>query len=102
MELVIGGVFLIVVLYLWRNGKRNSDPLNRKAAAEICKHIVATAGTPDLDEVVSILMKNARYRKDARHIASMVPALLVGGGIPHDMARSVHGPLLQAANTLPN
>ena len=36
MEIILGIVAVAIAGYLVVNGKRNSDPLNRKCAAEIC------------------------------------------------------------------
>jgi hypothetical protein len=98
MVLVLAlAVVAIVIGYLAINGKRNSDPLNRKCAAEICEYLTR-ADTTDLNvEIIrEIFMRNARYRKQAYHIVSMVPLLLISEGYPKDAATSV-APLLRVA-----
>lgn len=53
MEIAVAIVALLIGGYLVINGKRNSDPLNRKCAAEICEYLVAS-GNPQPDEIVAI------------------------------------------------
>lgn len=92
----IGAVLVVLILsYLVINGKRNSDPLNRKCAAEICEYIT-TSDEPMPDEIAEIFMRNARYKAQANHVLSMVPPLLMSAGIPQPAAMSVV-PLLRAA-----
>lgn len=100
MVWIVGTIAFVVVVYLFRNGRKNGDPLNRKAAAEICEYLVST-NEPEIWQIVSIYMENARYRKDARHIASMVPALLTNAGVDRSAALGTHKHLLEAANLVP-
>jgi C4-dicarboxylate transporter len=44
MEIAIGLIVVVVIAYLIINGRRNSDPLNRKCAAEICLADLIMAG----------------------------------------------------------
>ena len=90
-----------VVVYLIFNGRRNSDPMNRKAAAEICDYLVSPGSQSDPSEIAQILMDNARYRSHARHIASMVPVLLNKAGIPWEIAKSSQATILVAAELVP-
>ena len=39
MWYVIGGLVGLVLLYLFTNNSRNSDPLNRKCAAAVCEYV---------------------------------------------------------------
>jgi len=97
MEIIIGLV-LVVFLYLIINGKRNSDPLNRKCAAEICELITSNEEcTPE--EIAEIFKNNVRYNKQAGHVISMIPALLIKAGYPKDVAMNVV-PLLRSAQIL--
>ncbi|MFB2765683.1 MULTISPECIES: hypothetical protein [Marinobacter] len=95
MWFVIGGIVLLVVMYGVINGSRNSDPLNRKCAAEICEYLTSTE---DFDpvEIQAIFQEHARYQKQANHVASMVPALLINAGIPKDAAMQIY-PLVKSA-----
>jgi len=52
----------LVVMYMVRNGQRNADPLNRKAAAEICEYLTSPGKESDPHEIAQILQSNARYR----------------------------------------
>lgn len=99
---ILGLIGLLAVIYLVRNGGRNSNPHNRKAAAEICEHLTSYEVEPNIDEIVQILKNNARYRKDAIHIASMVPVILKKNGMPWEVAKHTHGIILLAANYLPD
>lgn len=96
--LVIGA---IVVLYLIVNGKRNSDPLNRKCAAEICDFLVDNVGNEECtpENIAEIFTNNARYYKQAGHIVSMIPPLLMQAGISKSSALSIV-PLLRSAQEL--
>ncbi len=100
MEIAIGLVAIVIVGYLVLNGRRNSDPLNRKCAAEICEYL-ATSQTPDPSDVRAIFMNNARYQAQAMHVVSMVPALLLKAGYPKDAAMSVAPLIRTVALTLP-
>jgi hypothetical protein len=95
MWFVIGGIVLLVVLYGVFNGSRNSDPLNRKCAAKICEYLTIRE---DFDpvEIQAIFQEHARYQKQANHVASMVPALLINSGIPKDAAIQIY-PLVKSA-----
>ena len=91
-------VLIVVIIYLSINGKRNSDPLNRKCAAEICELLTNNDEcTPE--EIARLFMNNARYNKQANHIVSMIPPLLMKSGYPRDVAMGVV-PLLRSAQTL--
>jgi len=95
MWFVIGGVVLLVVLYGVVNGTRNSDPLNRKCAAEICEYLTSKEEFNPV-EIQAIFQEHARYQKQANHVASMVPVLLMNYGIPKDAAMQVY-PLVKSA-----
>jgi len=88
-------VGVLVVGYLFLNGRRNSDPLNRKCAAELCEYLTSQ-GQIDVEEIQGIFLRNARYRKQANHVLSMVPVILVRAGYPRDMAMNCV-PLLRMA-----
>ena len=98
MEWWIGGIAALVVGYLIINGRRNSDPMNRKCAAEICSYVTSTI-SPDPCDIRDILMRNARYRSQANHVISMVPPILIKAGWPRDIAMGF-SPVLRAATTL--
>ncbi|MEX2327981.1 MAG: hypothetical protein WD558_09640 [Pseudomonadales bacterium] len=100
MEIVLILFFLLaaVVIYLIVNRMRNTDPLNRKCAAEICEYLT-TKEDCSPDEIAEIFMRNARYNKQAGHIVSMVPALLIHAGYPRESAMNIV-PLLRAAQML--
>jgi hypothetical protein len=98
MEILLGIIALIVVVYLISNKTKNSDPLNRKCAAEICEYLVSTDQV-DPQEIALIFDTHARYQKQALHIVSMIPNLLINGGIPSKDAMSLV-PLLQMAALL--
>ena len=98
MEIIAGVIVAIIVIYLITNGRNNSDPLNRKCAAEICELLVSK-GDVTPEEIASIFISNARYNKQAGHIVSMVPALLIKAGLQKDGAMSIV-PLLRAAQML--
>ncbi|GEC14641.1 hypothetical protein [Nitrobacter winogradskyi] len=85
MEIILGIVAVAVGSYLIINGKRNADPLNRKCAAEICEYL---ADSPERDptKIFGIFMSNARYQKQALHVISMVPVLLIKAGHPKEQA----------------
>lgn len=95
MEILITLLVLVVGGYLLINGKRNNDPLNRKCAAEICLYVTSST-EPEVEEVYKIFMQNARYKTQANHVLSMVPALLIKAGYPKADSMSVV-PLLRAA-----
>lgn len=94
-------VALAVGCYLLLNGKRNSDPLNRKCAAEICEY-VAGPGDISIEGIRDIFMRNARYKKQANHVVSMVPVLLIKAGYPKDVAMGVVPLLREAASEVPH
>lgn len=97
MEIIIA-IAVVIVLYLIINRMRNTDPLNRKCAAEICELLTSNDEiTPD--QIAEIFMTNARYNKQAGHVVSMVPALLIKAGYPKDAALGTV-PLLRAAQML--
>jgi len=91
-------IVALVVLYLVVNRKRNSDPLNRKCAAEICE-LLTSKDECSPQEIAEIFMNNARYKKQAGHVVSMIPALLIKTGYPRDAAMSIV-PLLRSAQML--
>ena len=97
-----GAVVVLIAWYLIRNGRRNSDPLNRKAAAEICEYLMTPdPGPSDTMDIVEIFRQNARYRSQAKHVASMVPALLINAGVPREIALSSHQTVMKAVELLP-
>ena len=100
MEFFIGAIVLLVGGYLLRNWKRNSDPLNRKCAAEICEYL---ASSPDIvvQQIRDIFLRNVRYNIQANHVLSMVPALLIKAGYPKDMAMGIVPDLRAAAAMIP-
>jgi hypothetical protein len=103
MEIVIGAVVIAVVAvvaYLIINGRRNSDPHNRKCAAEICDYLTSAA-TPDPAEIHEIFMQNARYQTQALHVVSMIPVLLMRAGYPKEAAMGIVPLLRQIALALP-
>lgn len=91
----------LVAFFLIRNGKRNNDPLNRKAAAEICAYLTSPNSNFTPQAIAEILYRNARYRTQAKHIASMVPVLLDNAGMPWEAAKKYQQIVLQAAEMLP-
>jgi hypothetical protein len=95
MELLVIGVVILAAAYLLRNWKRNSDPLNRKCAAEICEYLTSSSEV-SVEGVREIFMRNARYQTQANHVLSMVPALLIKAGYPRDASMSFV-PLMRAA-----
>jgi hypothetical protein len=98
---VLGAIALLVIAYGVRNGRRNADPLNRKAAAEICEYLTSEGGSSNPADIAAILRGNARYRGNARHIASMVPVLLKEAGIPWEVAKVSNQVVLRAAELIP-
>lgn len=90
----------LVVLYLIINGRRNADPLNRKCAAEICEYLVMER-EPTALAIAQIFLANARYRKSANHIVSMVPAILIKNGFAKNLAFGTVPLLRQAAMLVP-
>ena len=99
MEIYLG-IVGIIVLYLVITGSRNRDPLNRKCAAEICEYLV-TNSAHDPYAIRDIFMRNARYQKQATHVVSMVPALLIMNGIPRAAAMAVVPVLRSGAAMVP-
>ena len=97
MEIIIA-IVAVIVLYLIINRMRNRDPLNRKCAAEICE-LLTSEEEISPDQIAEIFMRNARYNKQAGHIVSMVPALLIETGYPKEAALSTV-PLLRSAQML--
>jgi hypothetical protein len=95
MTTLISIIAFIVIGYLVLNGRRNSDPLNRKCAAEICEYLVSTENLA-VQDIHAIFQQNARYRTQANHVLSMVPSLLMRAGYPRDVAFEFV-PLLRAA-----
>ncbi len=95
---IVGAIVVVIVIYLIINGRRNSDPLNRKSAAEICELLVSKDEVT-LEEIANVFFSNARYNKQAGHIVSMVPSLLIKAGYPKDSAMSLV-PLLRSAQML--
>ena len=91
---------VMIIFYLIRNGSRNSDPLNRKCAAEICQ-LITSKQNVEHEDFVQVFMNNARYQKQANHIVSMVPSLLIKAGYPEEFSMSVVPVLRQSAMLLP-
>lgn len=98
MEIFLVVVGLVVGGYLLLNWKRNSDPLNRKCAAEICEYVTSSPQI-SIEEIHAIYLRNARYKVQANHVLSMVPALLIRAGYPKDASMNVV-PILRAAAAL--
>ena len=95
MEIFLVLLGLLVGGYLLLNWKRNSDPLNRKCAAEICEYVTSSPQI-SVEEIREIFMRNARYKAQANHVLSMVPVLLIKAGYPKDASMNVV-PILRAA-----
>jgi hypothetical protein len=95
MWFIIGGVIAIAFLYFMINGSRNSDPMNRKCAAEICEYLTSREDFDPI-EIQEIFKEHARYQKQANHIVSMVPVLLMKAGYPRDATMAIV-PLLRSA-----
>jgi hypothetical protein len=95
VEIFLAVVGLIAGGYLLLNWKRNNDPLNRKCAAEICEYVTSFPEI-SIEEIHEIFMRNARYKAQANHVLSMVPALLIRAGYPKDLSMNVV-PILRAA-----
>ena len=95
----LGALALLIVAYLFRNGRRNADPLNRACAASICHILTGQAfsgkdheeldGTPIEEKILAEFERHHRYRSQALHVASMVAPLLVRAGYPRPMARQL-------------
>jgi hypothetical protein len=98
VEIFLVVVGLVVGGYLLLNWKRNSDPLNRKCAAEICEYVTSSPQI-SIEEIHAIYLRNARYKVQANHVLSMVPALLIRAGYPKDASMNVV-PILRAAAAL--
>lgn len=94
MEVVIYGIVAIVVFFILKNGLRNRDPHNRKCAAELCEYLTSTDDI-NPEKLRQIFMDNARYQKQANHVLSMVPALLINAGCPKNTAMEIV-PLLRS------
>jgi hypothetical protein len=99
VEIFLVLVGLVVGGYLLLNWKRNSDPLNRKCAAEICEYVTSSSSQISIEEIHAIFLRNARYKAQANHVLSMVPALLIRAGYPKDASMNVV-PILRAAAAL--
>jgi len=105
-ESVVGAVIaLLIVVFchmIWI-GRRNNDPLNRKAAAEICAYLTEATNDGIIDPVAiaEIFLRNARYRSQARHVATMVPILLENAGYPKELAKHCLARVAEAANLVP-
>ena len=97
MEIIIA-IAAVIVLYLIINRMRNSDPLNRRCAAEICE-LLTSKDDIYPEQIAEIFMRNARYNKQAGHVVSMVPALLIEAGYPKEAALGTV-PMLRAAQML--
>lgn len=95
MEIFLVVTGLVVGGYLLLNWKRNSDPLNRKCAAEICEYVTSSPQI-SVEEIHGIFIRNARYKAQANHVLSMVPALLIRAGYPKETSMNVV-PILRAA-----
>ncbi|MCP5163337.1 MAG: hypothetical protein H6999_10205 [Hahellaceae bacterium] len=95
MWYVIGGIGLLFIILMLKNGARNNDPLNRKCAADICEYLTSKENFEPI-EIAEIFKENARYQAQANHITSMVPLLLMKAGYPRDAAMAVV-PLLKSA-----
>lgn len=100
MWVIAGVVAAAIAFYLFLNGRRNADPMNRKCAAEICEYLVSTA-EPDPLAVREIFMRNARYQKQANHIVSMVPVQLMSGGLTKQEAMNFVPGLRMVIQTIP-
>lgn len=100
MEILLGIAAAVVVIYLIVNGSRNRDPHNRKCAAEICEYLTSRDEFDPM-EIQQIFMNNARYQKQANHIVSMVPVLLIKAGYPKDAAMAIVPMVRSAAMLLP-
>jgi hypothetical protein len=100
MEILFVLIGVLVGGYLLLNWKRNSDPLNRKCAAEICEYVTSSPEI-SVEAIREIFMRNARYKSQANHILSMVPALLIRAGYPKDASMSVVPVLKAAAAIIP-
>ncbi|MFK0691582.1 hypothetical protein ACFX5Q_25765 [Mesorhizobium sp. IMUNJ 23033] len=98
---IVGGIVLgLIGWYLLRNGRRNGDPLNRKCAAEICEYLTHSEQV-NASGIAEIFMRNARYRTQARHVVSMVPAILIKAGYPSEQSMSFVPIMFQAAALIP-
>lgn len=94
MEVVIG-IAALIVGYLFLNGRRNRNPLNRKCALEICRYLTED-GPVSVEGLRQIFLQNARCKSQANHVLSMVPPLLMDAGFRQEEAMSCV-PLLRAA-----
>lgn len=95
--LILAGFALF---YFFRNGRRNSDPLNRKCAAEICSLLVEKDDV-EIEGIIEIFQRNARYQSQALHVCSMVPPLLIRAGYPRQQSIGYFALLKAAASVLP-
>jgi len=95
MWFVIGGISLLVLVLMLKNGSRNNDPLNRKCAADICEYLTSRENFEPI-EIAEIFKEHARYQAQANHITSMVPLLLMKAGYPKGAAMAIV-PLLKSA-----
>jgi hypothetical protein len=87
MELAAVGIAALVVAYLVVNARRNSDPLNRKCAAEICAYLTQE-GPVRVDVLRQIFLHNARYKSQAKQVLSMVRSRLKRVGLKGEEAMS--------------
>lgn len=100
MWYVLGGLVVLILGYGLINGARNSDPLNRKCAAAICEYLTTRDEVSPID-IQEIFKENARYRRQANHVASMVPVLLMRVGYPKDAVMQIHQMVVIAAEMQP-
>jgi hypothetical protein len=100
MELLLILLVFPIIIYLIVNYRRNSDPLNRKTASEICRSVVEHEFV-DHDLVEKIFRENARYQKQASHVASMIPKLLQINGCPRDLSLTIAMEVKQIAQKMP-
>jgi len=91
-------------LYVIRNGSRNSDPMNRRCAAELCE-LAVSRFEEDIDgfkvEALLIFDAHNRYQSQAMHVASMVAPLLIRAGYPREFAHTVANSLTAVARAIP-
>ena len=78
-----------------------TSSLDQLRAAEICEYLTDQGTEPSVEVIRDIFMSNARYKKQADHIVSMVPVLLINAGYPKDAAMNIVPLLRAAANEIP-
>ena len=72
--------------YLIRNHRRNSDPVNQACAVELCQLAMeADLFTPDPSEVVECFRRHDLNKKQALHVASMIPMAMAPRGIEREV-----------------